>query len=231
MGCFYSKKVLYEEIDHIRETKLKVSNLDYPLDLVKMCQETDGIKLEKLSFKTQSLRGIAILGEDQTEDDIILLNSNLTASELNFYCGHELIHLILHRREPKKQFNCYDKVMPNQNCFFEWHANEGSAEMLIPYKLLLPKIKKAKGKMETWHDLSKLRSQLSKDFFVSDIVMELRLKSLKYEISQFLDGTCLEKIKILSARQQAEQNINIKSLVDIEKELFAKELYLKYPSV
>ena len=67
----------------------------YGINLVKE-YENFGILTEAVPFKTHALRGMAAIG-DKPQPDVILLNSARTPQEQNFDCGHETIHLALHR--------------------------------------------------------------------------------------------------------------------------------------
>ena len=55
--------------------------------------------------------------------------------------------------------------------------------------------------------------------------MELRIKSLKYEIFQYLNGIPLNEIKIMSDREQKNRNIHVKSLIDVEENLTHQALF------
>ena len=62
---------------------------------------------------------------------------------------------------------------------------------------------------------------------MTETVIKYRFESLKYEINQYLNGTPLNEIEILSLNKQRVKGINIKSLNDIEDDLFWKESPLK----
>ena len=84
---------------------------------------------------------MACLG-DSSKPDIILLNSHRNKIEQKIDCSHEAIHLAFHRNINCKSFNCFETALPSQNKYLEWQANEGSAELNVPFQTLLPKIKK-----------------------------------------------------------------------------------------
>lgn len=58
--------------------------------------------------------------------------------------------------------------------------------------------------------------------------MENRIENLKYETFQYLNGTPLSDIEILSNSQQRKRNITVKSLNDIENDLFFGKEFTKW---
>lgn len=221
-----NKKRLYEIIEDIRTNFLKVATNDYPLNLIEMCKEDDAVFVEYVPFKTRSLRGMAVVDHTAGGTDIILLNSNRPAIEHNLVCAHELIHLLLHRHLGASSFNCYDTIQSSQNSYIEWQANEGGAELLAPYKDILPIIKD-NFPFTNYHQIRSLRNQLAARFNVTTTVIEMRLESLKYEIEQYLSGVDINDLEIISLTKQKERGIRVTSLNDLESQLF----YLQYNMV
>lgn len=230
MSRYLSKNELYIKVALLRK-KLGVDYEGYPINTEKLIlstqnknmAENDYVIIQKLSFKTNGLRGMAVMGE-KTYKDIILLNSQRDESEQNFDCAHELIHLSLHRNEQVKTFNCFEKVKPNQNKFLEWQANEGAAELIVPYRLLLPKVKEKYDKLNSWQQIRKFKEDLAIQFNVTGTVMRFRLESLKYEIEQYVSGTKLDDIEIISNTAQTQKGVNSVSLNQIEEKDFFNEL-------
>ena len=220
---YCTKATLHKNIGYIRKYIFGLSEKDYPLNMVEFCKNLGGINIGFYNFSTQQLRGMAYVSSTNNENDVILLNGNLTFEEQNYYCGHEFIHVLLHRGEEGKHFSCYEKTMPNQNSILEWQANEGSAEFLMPYKMMFPLVKsyieKCGSNLE-WTDLHDLKVFLAGKFNVTETVAKYRLESLKYELNQFLNGRDLSDLDFLSLRQQKRSAISVKSLNDIEDNLY-----------
>lgn len=220
MGCYYTKKELYRIIGQIRsDLLLKTEQTVYPVPLLHICKQIEGLAVEAVPFRTKSLRGMAVIAENANHNDIILLNSHLDERELHFYCAHELVHICLHREEPGRQFSCYDKAMPHQDPALEWQANEGAAELLVPYHSLLPNIKRRMPSLHSAEAFRAFRTGLAVFYGVSGHVIRLRLESLKFEIQQHLEGCPVEKIELMSRRQQQNRHVDVKSLLDMEQEL------------
>ncbi len=217
MGCYYTKAELYKKVDDFKSF-LGIGDSDYPVNLIEVCDKRVSLRIEAVPFGDPALRGMTVLPEEPGDADIILLNKSRSLREQNFDCGHEMMHLRLHRNEQKQTFNCFDGVGAHQNKFLEWQANEGSAEMLVPYRLILPKMASLRGNSYDWMDIYQLRADLSEDFGVCKQVIEYRFESLKYEIFQYINGVGLNDIEILSINQQKHQNIAVQSLNDIESE-------------
>lgn len=218
MTYYRNKSELYDDIQNFRN-KFNITSNSYPLNLIDIFGNRKGLKIGSMHFSTHGLRGIAAKGNSLI-DDVIILDDSRTSEEKNFYCGHEIMHLLLHRNQAANSFKCYDTVQPNQNSFLEWEANEGSAELLMPCKELIPIINRALPFLKHSCDYRQLKSELSAKYNVSTSVVECRLESLKFEIYQYNQGISLENVKIISNSRQRKNNINIKSLNDIEKEKF-----------
>lgn len=220
MGQYFTKKQLYSVV-HSYKRGLGLFSDDYGFNMIDLCQH-DGVLLAQIPFKTKHLRGMAAIG-DTKDKDVILLNSNRTLAEQNFDCSHEYIHLCIHRRLNKKVFNCLDAIYVKQDEYIEWQANEGAAELLIPYMAFLPMIKSIIYDYQNPYLIQNFKKQAAATFNVTTRVIEYRLESLKYEIHQYLNGIPIDKIKMLSLSQQKRKRINIKSLNEIEKELLTQK--------
>lgn len=220
MGSYYTKERLYREAHKLKETLgYRVDEIGFDIEC--RCNEV-GIKTEHVPFHTKGLRGMAIPGSNRA-CDIILLSSSRTCIEQNFDCGHEVIHLGLHRGLNRKTFNCLEKVYANQDTFIEWQANEGAVEMFIPYKVLLPIVRERYQYFASSDDIKCFKKETAALFKVSGVVMEYRFESLKYEIYQYINGVPLNDIAIKSVSQQRKEKINVSSLNDLENKQIKKE--------
>lgn len=208
---------MYEKIEKLRSILLSLG-LKPPYDIFNICSNLEGIVIGTCPFKTKGLRGMAVMAKDSTDYDSILINSSLSYLEQNFYGTHELIHIYTSEKNSGQTFNCYDTIRPDQNTYIEWIANEGAAELLVPYKILLPMIKSNYSTMITDGGTYDFCKKNAGTFGVSETVLQNRIQSLKYETDQYLKGISLEDIEILSNNQQLKRGIEIKSLVDLENE-------------
>ena len=127
------KRKLYQQVDRLR-TKWGYTPRQR-FDIIQLTSSSERISVEYHAFKTLGLCGVAMVGEKK---DSILLNSKRSTIEQNFDCGHELMHLYLHRH-CADSFNCFMHSKPQQNTFLEWQANEGSAQLLVPYQDFIPR--------------------------------------------------------------------------------------------
>ena len=188
----------------------------YGIDIVSFLKR-NGIAIESLPWKTKGVRGMSTPAKKYgSGPDIILLNSNRSKAEQNFDCAHEMMHLSFHSNIERKTFNCFDKITPNQDPFLEWQANEGAAEYCVPYRIFIPIVK------DWYNDLYNgdicimdfFLKEMSEKFFVPETVIAHRLKNLRYEIFQFVNGVPIESIEILSNNELKKRDINIQSLYD-----------------
>ncbi len=218
---YLSKQQLYESVENFKKY-LKIGIYEYPLNVFELCDRISNVNIGKVPFKASNLRGIAVIAKNKSENHVILVNSNKTAPEMNYYGTHELMHIAIQRNTAGQTFKCFDKVQPKQDKFIEWQANEGAAEFLVPYKVLLPLIKNNYNSMRIGAGTYSFCARFSEVFGVSPIVMEIRLESLSYEIEQYLSGVSLDKIEILSRQKQIARGLHIISLPEQEDIRFFK---------
>ncbi len=151
---------------------------------------------------------------EKNEKDIILLNDKLNDKEINFYCGHELIHLFEHNTKNIKTFNCFDDIKKQQNPYLEWQANEGSTELIMPYKKFIPILADLFCSSNMSHN--KLKTALAKEFNVTESMIWCRIENLKYEFYQFYEqNKPVYELEILSKKELLKRNISVTSINDI----------------
>lgn len=209
-----AKKQLYEFISSFKE---KYHINQYPVDTIKICVNDDTITLVMHEFNTYGFCGAALAGE---KNDTIILNTSRSAEQLNFDCGHEIIHLIKHKSMGKETFTCFDK---KQNSFIEWEANEGAAEFILSYKTLLPILKENWNYLNSNSKICEFKEFLCHKFMLPPAVIELRIANLKYETHQYINGVPLSNIEILSNKQQSLRGIRVMSLNDIHRQYQAQD--------
>lgn len=225
MNDFSYKEYLYYQMIDLKHF-LGYRSAEYGINIIDRLKETN-IIVGAIPFKTQGLRGMAFVSET-TEPDSVVLNSKRSDTEQNFDCGHEAVHLTLHRHLEQKTFNCFDKVTANQDPYVEWQANEGSAEFFVPHQVFIPLARMYLGMKPDHETVENFKITASKMFSVPPAVIKYRLESLKYEIYQYYTGIKVIDIKILSHHQQEKQGIYITSLNHIRPgEYIDMERYIK----
>lgn len=218
-----NKQELYVFIEGIRQVLLKLG-VKPPFDVFEICQKLSETKIESLPFKTKGLRGMSKIANDSSNMSYIIVNSNLSPAARNFHGIHELIHVLANQQNSGQTLSCLDIVKPSQNTYTEWIANEGAAELLVPYRTFLPLIKENYQKICCHFGIYNFCQEYSKIFFVSPMVLMNRVESLKYEIMQYLNGTAIDDITILSKKSQVKRGIFVKSLIDLDDEVTEKVL-------
>ena len=205
-----SKRDLYKSVDRFR-TKYSFSVSD-PIDIPLLIERSKHICVEYANLKTPGLCGLAMVGDIE---DTIVLNSNRTKTEQRFDCSHELIHLYLHRCV-ERSFNCFTAPRSKQNSFLEWQANEGAAEMLVPYRDFIPRFYRhfCEMKQEPFDGVP-IQAKLADFYSVSTQVIENRIQSLSYEIHQYSQGVPICEIVLMSRAQQKRQGIQPPDYNDI----------------
>lgn len=204
-----TKATLYAQIDMIRH-KLSLVSPSSGIHLIDYLNKANNVFVTTQNFHTPKLRAMCSFGKSPHKD-VIILNAYRNNLEQNFDCGHELMHLFLHRYISEGSFNCFDNQL-DRNDYIEWQANEGAAEFLVPYKVFIPNLCEHFGRITASSNAMHIFISSQSAFFnVPYTVIEYRINTLKYEIAQYLDGVSLENLDILSNTQQNNKSIHIVS--------------------
>jgi Zn-dependent peptidase ImmA (M78 family) len=123
--------------------------------------------------------------------------------EQNFDCAHELIHFLF--PHPPIPYFCEEGSTKKKE-YYEWEANEGAAELLIPHSDFIPNVCAAYTGYDS--DLNYL-AYFSEKYMVTENVIRLRIKNLSYEIDQYLSGVPVDSLKILSKQSQTRKGLNV----------------------
>ena len=215
---YIDKESLYKNVQEIREY-LNITFNDYPLNIFDICENIKEVEIGVVPFKNQNLKGMVTIAQDENDNHVIIVNGNKTKEEQNYHGCHELLHIWFRSVEPGMSLNCFEKCKPNQNTFIEWLANEGAAELLVPFKVFLPLVKENKEEMLRNFGTTDFCEKYAVDFGVAPIVLKNRLNALKYEIYQYIEKEIdLDDIEILSKSKQDSLGIKIKSFNDLEDE-------------
>lgn len=202
---YCTKDDLYKYVAKSKEF-MGIKTNEIGLDFYEACSNIKKLDVRTVNFKDRSLRGLSV-----PKENIILLNSSRNRTERNFDCAHEFMHVIKHKNENFQTFNCFDTLRPQQSPYLEWQANEGAAEMLVPYKIFIPMFCGSISNCETYADYYSFLEFLSCIFNVPIAVIELRVDNLKYEIHQYENGCDINHIRLLSNKKQAQRGIHITS--------------------
>lgn len=216
---YLTKQALYQKVDKCR-CDLLHEGLASPFTIERICEAFSNIAVEYIPFKTKGLRGMVVLATDSEPIHCILINSLLPAEEKRFHSMHEFMHIVLHSNEDSRSFNCYDKVMPNQNAAIEWQANEGAAELIMPYKEFIPMFSGMYDDYTTAPEFWKIAfgaldpvQAMAKEYFVSVPVIQNRISTLSYEIDQYRSGVPLDQIHLLAFNKQQSLGISVTDYV------------------
>lgn len=188
MTPYLTKRELYQKIDTIRSRLpyIPKSLKTYQLQLQQMFSDLHVVQKE---LDSKKLSGMLLRGEHS----LIILNSSRNEISQRFTLTHEMIHYFLH--QGTGQFFCQDDdISP-----FEWQANEGAAELLVPYRLFLPLAARYHAVLQTNRRFA--LQNLARYFGVSPTIISHRLKSLSWELEQYQSGTPLKQICLLSRKK------------------------------
>lgn len=206
----YTKQLLYNEIENFRHY-IGVYPQNYPVDTRKLAV-AGGLTVDICDFRSKGLKGALVIDGNSGH---IILDSKETNLEQNFFCGHESLHFVLHRKIGTNSFQCFDYAQPNQNSIIEWQANEGAAELVVPYKQFIPDLLDLFNPITAYGDIFDAYFRLAEKYQVTETVIKNRAENLKYEIYQVASGVSINSIVILSKTQQEKAGINVPSCYDI----------------
>lgn len=205
---FLNKSELYLMIDMLRK-HLNLPQNYIPLDSVALAHRVcKNPIIEQLNFETTSICGMLYVGEKTTT---IGLNVNRTKEMQNFDCCHELIHYFCH---DIKECQCVCSEISSstksitQSPLWEWQANEGAAEFLIPYRTFIPTYVALSRKYARDFIKTPPEKELAKIYNVTETVIRNRIDTLNYEIYQYLSHGNINNIQILSSRKQKTIGFN-----------------------
>ena len=164
--AIHGRQSLYRRVDEIR-SQLPAGDLLYTAQTL--------IPVYFHPFDGRCL-GAMIMGED-----CILVNSSYPRTAQRFSLAHEMIHLFLHIR-PHAPRSRWD----------EWQANEGAAQLLVPYQSFLPEV--ARRRILYTQDRPALERLLAKRYGVSPTVIRNRFSDLRAPLENHLAGCPLEQV-------------------------------------
>lgn len=201
---FLNKENLYFLIDYIRNC-FQINLYDV-FNIVDFCKNNfkDIITYDFHEFNDKKIGGL-LVKNNFPEQSYITVNSSKEPKSVVFDLTHEMIHYLLHPENRKHYISSSLCDVDN----FEWQANEGAAELIVPYKRFIPYFAKNIKQIKTREDYLEFLDHLSDIYRISTAVLEYRIASLKYEIYQYENGISIDKLQLLSKTAQEEQGINI----------------------
>ncbi len=180
----YDKRALYARLEAKRK-ELGVF-YDFPFDVTGLAKR-ENISISFTSFESESIG--AMLYKDTFS--AILINSNKSPLDQRFDLAHELIHFWFHPSQTSFSFqklHLRDKEK-------EWQANEGAAELLLPFRDFIPRfVRTARYVEENYEPLEEVYTELSRFYRVAPVVVDYRIRNLESEILQYINGTPVERI-------------------------------------
>lgn len=183
----HNKGTLYEKI-HKKLFTLGADDDWYPLNLNQIISASK-IEVEYYSFDCDHIG--AVLIKDETSG--MLVNNNRPIEDRRFDMAHELIHYWFH---PMFSSFSFDTII-TQDRHLEWEANEGAAELLVPYRDFIPRfLNSAKFAEENYESIESIYENLAKYYQVNPIVIDYRIRNLDNEILQVFAGKNINKIVI-----------------------------------
>lgn len=211
-GRYTTKAALYQAVGGMRPA-LGIQPGRYPVNLIAIARRRCSYTLH--AFDTPGLFGMCLAGP---RVDSIVLSSRRSDTQRQFDCGHELVHLYLHRNLAGAGFHCFappgpkgPRQAPRGDAALEWEANAGAAELLVPMAAFLPLVARHADALSDPAAFRRLRRYLAGRFGTTVPVISLRFEELRYELQQYLGGTPLEEVEILSATQLRRRGVDAPS--------------------
>lgn len=187
------------------------------ITIEKICERFPLIKVEYAPFQTPRLKGLVSLAQEPGQCHCIIINSNISKEEQRFHGIHEYMHTFLHSGASEGIILCNDSPEIKQNSFIEWQANEGAAELIMPYKEFIPEFSRRldlclNPSIATEKELFfgiqyDIVTYFANKFGVSNAVVENRISGLASEIDQYRSGVPVEQIRLLSYRNRIARGL------------------------
>lgn len=185
---YLTKQALYQKIEEIRP---RLPCIPKALDdyQVQLKQLYPNLSVVRKALDSKKVSGMLL----RNGNALILLNDSRTEISQRFTLTHEMVHYFLHSEV--LQFFCEE----DGDSPYEWQANEGAAELLVPYRTFLPLVSRIRPLLQINREGA--YSQLAKQFAVSPTVISNRMQSLSFELNQYCNGVALDRIELLSSRK------------------------------
>lgn len=218
---YWNKSTLYEYVDGLRKAICGTSNV-FPINSKELAARCiRNLLLEEIVFSNTDICGILYKRDHSAS---IALNARRSVEIQNFDCAHELIHYFFHDIDYGPRI-CSDRDgnSISQDAYIEWQANEGAAQLLMPYQDFIPRFLSMISpslSVTNFHAVE----DLARYYFVSSAVIGVRIKLLSYEIDQYRNGCPVNQIQLLSKRQLEKRSIRVTPYLAILD--FGLDLYL-----
>lgn len=183
---FLNKSELYQRVELIRESAPEGRFNPYAL------AKSLGIEVEVYEFDSKRFSGMLLRGKHSSK---IVLSANRGKAGRRFAAAHELVHYFLHEGE---NFLCTDE---NAATAIEWQANEGAAQLLMPYKEFILFYENIC--LLFLSDEGRALRRIAEEFEVSEGMVKTRLQSLAPEIAEYEAGVPIDKIVPSAAGHKA----------------------------
>lgn len=210
---YLTKAQLYEIVEQCRDLLLKRGVLKITIENI--CAVFSNIEVAYVPFTSPGLKGMVSLATEEESTHCILINSFLPVEEQRFHSIHEFMHIALHNQLPGRCYKCFEQIRPMQDPILEWQANEGSAQLLMPYQEFIPRFSALFSdfqlRPDVWDILygeSSVIEVLARHYEVSVPVIRNRISTLSYEIDQYRNDVDISEINVISYKKQNEYGIH-----------------------
>lgn len=174
---YIERAELYEKIDLVRQI-LGIRLKDYPIDFNDVYAElSDVLSISYEPFTYKKFCGLLIRNKLPYASHVVI-NSNLTPADQYFAMVHELVHFFCHNLD-RFMCNPFTNVVYGK---FEWQANEGAAELILPRKFFVEDFNIS---MQEYGDINKAIKNTAKVYKVNEQVVKYRLMNLQDEFLQY----------------------------------------------
>jgi len=196
-----NREALYRRVQGFREA-FSVGN--GPVDVFTLCEQIPGLELHQAAWKTRGLNGVFMRGDGI---DLIVLNAARNRQEQTFDLAHELMHWWLHR----------EIASHGRDARQEWQANEGAAELLVPWRELVWRVYECRTALKSAENVRRFTTSQAERCGVTEAVIRYRYESLRAELAlaqagimpQYLshpaDGRWATSLNALEAEQTGDR--------------------------
>ena len=197
---YMTKAQIYRHVERLRRA-FGIAPEDYPLGMADLRALAKGRAELRVHVFDSATLGAYMIKNPPPRRSLIVLNGRRPPLSQAFDLAHELVHFYTH---PAGNFFCEipeDGKVRRDLPAMEYQANQGAAELLMPYRLVIPMAAELADAKRLWRDPAmerRLGEAVAERFRCSPWAGILRIGDLRHELAQFRDGAALDRVRVLS---------------------------------
>lgn len=192
---YLTRAQLYQRVEQIRE-QLGLYRPPFSFGMLRK-RVAGEIEVIEHYFDSRVMQG-ALIRASKGRRSVVLINLRRNEVSRKFVLCHELIHYYLHLQGARFLCNLLESDQ-----LVEWQANEGAAQLLVPYQIFLQSC--LRHRFLILSDSARAIPLLAEEFGVSQQTILYRLQTLAGELAQVFEGVAPDQVEVLTSRERARR--------------------------